>query len=290
MSMEYILGSNSVRSVVCEHNLSADLFTGPDPSYHNHDAYEIYFFIRGNTKLYVEQRCFELNSGDCIVIRPGQMHRCIVTDTAPYERISLYLAPETLRMLSSDSTDFEEYFNHKIYREKGGTIHVSAYEVKQYTRLTDRYLETLVSDKFGSDLMRIYYLTELLLFTCQLFQYSNEWEHDDIMPSLVSNTMQYVKEHMTESISLASMSRALNYSSNYISQQFKHHTGLSLRKYILSQRIERAKELLALGKSVSDAAEGAGFSDYSNFIRSFKKQVGMPPGQYKKRSDTDVLK
>lgn len=282
MSMEDILGSSSIQSVVCEHNFSTNLFTGPDPSYHNHDAYEIYFFIRGNTRLYVEQRCFELNSGDCIVIRPGQMHRCIVTDTAPYERISLYLAPETLRMLSSDSTDFQEYFNCKIYQEKSGTIHVSPYELKQYIRLTDRYLETLASGKFGSDLMQICYLTELLLFTCQLFQHSNEWEHDDIMPSLVSNTMQYIKEHMTEGISLASMSRALNYSSNYISQQFKRHTGLSLREYILGQKIGRAKELLGMGRSVSEAGEGAGFSDYSNFIRSFKKQVGIPPGQYKK--------
>lgn len=282
MSMEYILESDAIRNVVCEHNLTANLFTGPDPSYHNHDAYEIYFFIRGNTRLYVEQRCFELKSGDCVVICPGQMHRCIVTDTAPYERISLYLAPETLRMLSSGSTDFQQYFDHKICQEKGGTIHVSAYEVRQYIRLADRYLETPASDRFGSDLMRFYDLTELLLFICQLFQHTNKWEHDDIMPPLVSNTMQYVKEHMTEGISLASMSRDLNYSSNYISLQFKRHTGLSLREYILGQKIERAKELLISGKSVSDAGEGAGFSDYANFIRSFKKLVGLPPGQYKK--------
>lgn len=282
MSMEDLIGSSLIRNIVCEHNLSADLFTGPDPSYHDHDVYEIFFFIRGNTRLYVEQRCFELKSGDCIVIRPGQMHRCIVTDTTPYERISLYLAPESLRMLSSEMTDFLEYFHQKICGEKGGTIHVTTYEARQYVRMTDRYLEMTDSGKFGNDLMRIYYLTELLLFTCQLFQHSNEWEHDDIMPSLVSSTMQYVKEHMTEDISLASMSRDLNYSSNYISLQFKRHTGLSLREYILGQKIGRAKELLAAGSSVSQAGEEAGFSDYSNFIRSFKKQVGMPPGQYKK--------
>ncbi len=282
MSMENIIGSSLIQNVVCEHNLSANLFTGPDPSYHNHDVYEIYFFIRGNTRLYVEQRCFELKSGDCIVIRPGQMHRCIVTDTTPYERISLYLATGSLRMLSTEATDFLEYFQQKISGEKGGTIHVTTYEAKQYVQMTDRYLEKTDSGKFGNDLTRIYYLTELLLFTCQLFQHSNEWEHDDIMPALVSSTMQYVKEHMTEDISLASMSRDLNYSSNYISLQFKRHTGLSLREYILGQKIGRAKELLAAGSSVSEAGEGSGFCDYSNFIRSFKKQVGMPPGQYKK--------
>ena len=44
-----------------------------------------------------------------------------------------------------------------------------------------------------------------------------------------------------------------------------------------------AQALLARGESVSAAGEAAGFSDYANFIRSFKKQTGMSPGQYRKK-------
>lgn len=282
LTMGCMAGNDLIRNVVCEHNRSNDLFTGPDPVYHSHDAYEIYFFVQGSTRLYVEQRCFELTPGDCIVMRPGQMHRCIVTDTAPYERISLYVSSGALRMLSTEDTDLEACFRDRICRERGGSIRVSAYESKRYVQSADRYVEMRASDGFGSDLMSLHYLTELLLFVDHLFGHSGEWDHDDIMPAIVSRAMEYVDEHLTEQISLASMSRSLNYSSKYISLQFKRHTGLSLREYILEQKIGRAKKLLLAGNSVSDAGEGAGFGDYSNFIRSFKKQVGMPPGRYRK--------
>ena len=282
LSMEQMVASEPLGNILCEHNISNDLFTGPHPVYHSHSVYEIYFYVQGSTRFYVEQRCFALTPGDCIVIRPGQMHRCIVTDDTTYERISLYISSEALSILSTETTDLEACFRDRICREPGGSSHVSAYESTTYLKLADRYRETSASTEFGSDLLGMHYLTELLLFTCQLFQHSNEWKRDDIMPALVSNTMQYVKEHVTEDISLASISRDLNYSSNYISLQFKRHTGLSLREYILGQKIGRAKELLAAGSSVSEAGEGSGFCDYSNFIRSFKKQVGMPPGQYKK--------
>lgn len=282
LSMNHILESDLIRNIVCEHNRSHDLFTGPDPVYHSHDAYEIYFFVQGSTRLYVEQGCFELTPGDCIVIRPGQMHRCIVTDTAPYERISLYISSGALRILSTETTDLERCFRDRICRERGGSIHVSAYESKRYIQSADRYVEARASGAFGSDWMSLSYLMELLLFIHHLFGHSGEWDRDDIMPPIVSGAMEYVREHLTEKISLASMSRALNYSSHYISLQFKRHTGLSLREYILEQKIERAKKLLRSGSSVTGAGEGAGFNDYANFIRSFKKQVGIPPGQYKK--------
>lgn len=283
VSMGDILDSSPVKDIMCYHNVSTDLFTGPNPSYHRHEAYEIYLFIRGNTRMYVGQRCYQLSSGDCMLIRPGQLHRCIVEDTAPYERIGVNITEEALRILSSGTTDLQERFSCYACREESGIIHLSAYDIERYIQLTDQYLESFQSEKYGSDLMGIYFLTELLLFTNQLFHEPRGRRYDNVMPEIVSNTMKYVEEHVTEGISLAQISSALNYSSNYISLQFKRHTGLSLREYILDQKIERAKKILAEGSSVSDACQAAGFFDYSNFIRSFKKRTGISPGNYKRQ-------
>lgn len=289
ISMGSILESSPVKDIMCYHNVSTDLFTGPNPSYHRHDAYEFYLFIHGNTKFYVEQRCYELTSGDCMIIRPGQLHRCIVADTAPYERIGINITDDALKMLSSDSTDFYECFEQSAYREQGGIICISAYDMERYIRLTDRYLECSHSEKYGSDLLGMYYFTELLLFTLDLFRDPKDKDYDDVMPELVSDTMKYVGEHLAEGITLASVSSALNYSSNYVSLVFKRHTGLSLREYILDQKVECAKKLLAGGSSVSDACQASGFYDYSNFIRSFKKRTGVPPGHYKKRFSVEMI-
>lgn len=279
ISLGDIIQNDAIRDILCYHNVSTDLFTGPNPSYHRHDGYEIYLFIRGNTKMYVEQSCYQLAAGDCMVIYPGQLHRSIVTDTDPYERIGINIREEALRMLSSASTDLLACFH---MREEHQIIHLASYDIERYITLTDGYLNFTRSSQYGSDLMGIYFLTELILFTNLLFCDPKKRRYDNVMPGLVSNTMQYVEEHLAEDISLTKLSHFLNYSSKYISVQFKAHTGLSLREYILDQRVECAKRFLAAGSSVSRACLDSGFSDYSNFIRSFKKKTGISPGRFRK--------
>lgn len=286
ISLGDIIQSDAIRDILCYHNVSTDLFTGPNPSYHRHDGYEIYLFIRGNTKIYVEQSCYQLASGDCIMIHPGQLHRSIVIDTDPYERIGINITEEALKMLSSASTDLLACFHMS---EEQRIIHLSAYDMEQYITLADGYLNFSRSSQsqYGSDLMGIHFLTEMILFINRLFCDPKRRRYDDVMPALVSNTMQYVEEHLAEDISLTRLSRSLNYSSKYISVQFKAHTGLSLREYILDQRVECAKRFLAAGSSVSQACLDSGFSDYSNFIRSFKKKTGISPGRFRKEKNTN---
>ena len=56
--------------------------------------------------------------------------------------------------------------------------------------------------------------------------------------------------------------------------------GTTIIKYLTSKRISEAKKLLNSGKSISEAAEESGFNDYANFMRTFKKIVGVPPKKY----------
>ena len=102
------------------------------------------------------------------------------------------------------------------------------------------------------------------------------------MPPLVIDAMKYIEDNLTDELTLDRLGMAVNYSTNYLRVQFKRHTGLSLREYILDKRIECAKKLLMDGKNVSDACLMSGFNDYSNFIRSFKKKTGISPGHYAK--------
>ena len=61
---------------------------------------------------------------------------------------------------------------------------------------------------------------------------------------------------------------------------FKRQFGLSPHKYQLCLRLSRARDLLHQGQSCAQVAAYCGFADQSHFIRHFKREWGITPGQY----------
>ena len=60
--------------------------------------------------------------------------------------------------------------------------------------------------------------------------------------------------------------------------------GVSVADFLLRTRVERACNLLKIGRlDVTRVAYEVGFSDKSNFSRSFRKIMGVPPGEYRKQ-------
>ena len=59
--------------------------------------------------------------------------------------------------------------------------------------------------------------------------------------------------------------------------------------WLLLKRLNLARVLLAQGCRVDETCAGAGFNDYSNFIRTFKKHTGMTPAALGKRFRLDCF-
>ena len=60
---------------------------------------------------------------------------------------------------------------------------------------------------------------------------------------------------------------------------FKSTTGFSVGGYITNYRIRQACALLRKGASVQEAGEQVGFGNNANFIRTFKRIIGITPGK-----------
>ncbi|OAX47535.1 AraC family transcriptional regulator [Paenibacillus sp. AD87] len=101
---------------------------------------------------------------------------------------------------------------------------------------------------------------------------------------MVEEIIQYIHEHFNQSISLESLAEQWNYSIQYLSKQFKLRTGRSPIEYVIQARMAKAKELMIrTDATAQEIASSVGYSDVFYFTRLFKKQVGMTPGQYKKK-------
>lgn len=94
---------------------------------------------------------------------------------------------------------------------------------------------------------------------------------------------EFIKENYTEDINLNFIAEKLNYSVGYLSRIFSEHTGISLWKYIIELRINRAKYLLQNHRelSVKQIGEMVGYPDQSYFSRIFKRIVGKSPQEYR---------
>jgi AraC-like DNA-binding protein len=78
----------------------------------------------------------------------------------------------------------------------------------------------------------------------------------------------------------------LNKDYNYLSNLFSEVTGTTIEKYIISQKIERVKELLVYDElSLSQIAWELGYSSVSALSAQFKKNTGLTPKHFKHIKD-----
>ncbi len=253
-----------------------------NPDFHIHNNYEIYIFLQGHVNYFVEQSCYQLKRGDILIFNSQEIHTVVNLKNEPYERITIHFDPKWIQNLSTPQTDLLTCFqNHP--KGIGNLSHIKDTELTYWLPNIEQLISYSKDPAYGSDLLTQSYLVQLLIYINQLYQNTVESTSDSI-PVKVQPVLQYIDRHIAESLTLDGIADALSMDKFYLSHLFKQETGSTIFQYIVVKRVTLAKGLLSRGYSVTEACEIAGFNDYSNFIRTFKKITGYPPGQYKKHS------
>ena len=111
----------------------------------------------------------------------------------------------------------------------------------------------------------------------------------DVLSSHSSNVVYYVqkvvdKEFTVKELNVATLAERFRISPAYLGSLFAQVTGVGLAEYIRGKRLDYACEQLCTGnKSISDIALGAGFSNVNYFTKVFRKNLGIPPAEYRKK-------
>ncbi|MGP4039777.1 AraC family transcriptional regulator [Gracilibacillus sp. D59] len=102
--------------------------------------------------------------------------------------------------------------------------------------------------------------------------------------SLSEQVIHMIHEEYDQELTLESVADRLHYNASYLSNLFRRETNMSFSEYLAQYRIEMAKEWLENTKMpVKDIANKLRYNNSQNFIRSFRKNVGMTPGNYRKK-------
>ena len=128
---------------------------------------------------------------------------------------------------------------------------------------------------------------ELVLNFCQRF-YNRQFitrklENTDILMRFNKLLQNYYEEKLQLTLGLPTVQYCadkLCMSSNYFGDMFKKMTGDTASDHIRKYVIQLAKNELAGGTPISQAAYELGFEYSQHFSRMFKKQTGMTPSEY----------
>lgn len=111
---------------------------------------------------------------------------------------------------------------------------------------------------------------------------SMERSRDRSAEVAVAETVEYIKRHFDEDISLTSLSKLVHMNYSYLSSAFKKVCGCHFSEYLLKIRLERAAELLKQSQmSVSQISQMVGYDNVRYFSQVFRKYYLCTPSEYR---------
>ncbi|MBF2050537.1 MAG: helix-turn-helix transcriptional regulator [Elainella sp. C42_A2020_010] len=95
--------------------------------------------------------------------------------------------------------------------------------------------------------------------------------------------VDFIYANLDRNIHLAELAELVQFSPYHFAHLFKQSTHISPHQYLIRCRIERAKQLMAMGMSLAEVAQTVGFASQGHFTYHFKRLVGVTPKVFLRR-------
>jgi AraC family transcriptional regulator len=92
----------------------------------------------------------------------------------------------------------------------------------------------------------------------------------------VRQIIKWAADNLDRSLGIDEAARSVRLSPSRASHLFVEETGLPFRTYVLWLRLVRAVDAYVAGRTLTEAAQEAGFSDSAHLSRTFKRMFGIP--------------
>lgn len=197
--------------------------------------------------------------------------------------------------LYSTMTDVSAEKEQIILKEAEDIFNKKKIRQKECMNMLQIFLKAFMGNNDNADEFNEEIVWNLIMYsqnTQQLFEnlrkildQKGQSRKSETTEDLMKKLDVYIKEHMAESITAASLAAKFGLVAPYLSRLFKEYSGYTLSQYIQKIRLDRAKNLLDLDEEIlaKDVAEMVGYSNPLYFSKIFKKKVGVYPSEYRKK-------
>ncbi len=131
------------------------------------------------------------------------------------------------------------------------------------------------------------------VWTCQLVELALLMEQsvnqkDIVAPSgtslLVAKAADYLHTHYEDpQLNATTLAEYCFVSREHLARSFKAYTMESVHGYLTNLRMLAFKRAIMEGQPILDASISSGFSDYTSFLKTFKKLYGTTPSEYRNK-------
>lgn len=251
---------------------------------HQHDFYEIYFFISGNVEYSVEGKIFEMKKGDLLLINPLELHQPRISETQnDYERIVLWINKDFLFSLSSNDSSLSRCFD-STNPDHNNLLRLSFSSQELIHTLLTELIREQNNKRYANDLACKAILLRILVELNRLsLGYGENHEKEGSFSPLILSVLDYINQHYCEKLSLSAIADEFFVSKYYLSHAFNSVVGTSVHRYITLKRLIHAKQMLSSGIKPTTVASNCGFGDYAGFYRAFTGEYGITPAEYSKK-------
>lgn len=251
---------------------------------HCHDCHQIVYVDRGNAGFLINSVRYDVKAPCVVIISRFEEHSIIECDNS-YSRYVLRIRPTldgvddyNAKLLFSVLVNRPSFFSHVIPAGENAEM------IEETMR---RICEEKKACRMYSEKMLGLLLQQLLLSVCRaeprLLLTERSSDFDMIFSIKQKFETDYKKNYL-----LREIADEYHISCSRLSHLFREVTGKPVMGYLMSCRIAGAKHMLSETEMpVGTIAENCGFSDFSNFSRTFRSVTGLSPSDFRIRNSSE---
>ena len=243
---------------------------------HLHYHVEIVYMREGYAKAYIDSDVYEINTGDLLMVFPNKIHR--FEDAVGRNKYDLFIV----------NPDIVPELSKRIVEEdpQSPIIH-GASENHRLMALIKILRNSESLPKNSRQLLLNGYFFSLFAEILEMMPTRTvKFDENQAMRAVV----QYCSHNFTKELSLAILEEELHLSKYYISHLFGDKLGIRFNDYVNSLRMSEACRLLrTTNMSITEISDASGFGTLRTFNRSFIKQMGLSPSDYRKSNRGEAL-
>lgn len=231
---------------------------------HWHEHLEFHFMIRGSIKVQCGGQMLNVKEHDFLIVNSNELHKS--SDLSKCECFIIKIHPSFF--------DHKHYtFDNLIHDET--IISLMFQIIDLYQNIDDASLFLVKG-----------YVFQLMGYLCSHYATKTtslgaQQQNNEKLQKM--NTIAgFLHEHYATKISTQDLVQMSHYNYSHFCHTFKEVFGMSVNRYLLNIRINKASALLtSTDMNITEIATTSGFSDVNYFARVFKKETGLSPTKYR---------